>query len=664
MSEGKTKPIENLTAFLTDDDIKKLKEINPKLNNLMNDYIKSSVSLVKQEPSTPSVEQEEPSTPSVEQEEPSTSSVEQEPSQNGGVVGTFNQQTHLDMTTYYKSMQLNTFTTKELLQKSVVYFKNNQLNNDTDNNNNFIRLYYLLKNPEILFLCGSDITLLRRIININNFSSKQAFNKACWIIKSVIDMWKAGGYPNFDINISKLDDKYKKVKMTLNLYNEVKPSADEYVKSGALYTDLINGNVEVEISKSKLGNIMEPIDDIHQIDPESIKFGLQERFNPNFYSNSSVLPKKIKGGNMKVITDYLKTQEEGSNPEADKDYQQTRFLFNCILNNKPDQAKQCMNTLQISTFKLKSYDIIKTLPEPVLIKLATLLGIRFKDNMIQPYEDWILSIKKDYEGMVNNKGEVELSNGTNSEIYKKLCIIHYIGKMVIDTLASKSLKYSILRAQNKAPVQENIIITGPNVSYRTKGNYANIGNKSDLLTANSTSIATNSLLYVNQSDEQLENMRQLVTGGGNTPNAQLICSNVYEKLICQTINKYESKGYRINKDDLAYIDTLINNIRKAEIEVLDTYKAFTDVLKFDDIATSDADRKMLTAPQANYADIIKRKKELDEALKKRQELSFKARNLLDIIFPWKKDIQDQIDKSINTAADRIIDASRKNNIVP
>jgi len=327
-----------------------------------------------------------------------------------------------------------------------------------------------------------------------------------------------------------------------------------------------------------------------------------------------------------------------------------------------------MNSLALSTFKLESYNIIKTLPETTLIKLAYNLGIKFEDNKIESYEDWINgdvfkeqgNFKDNYKNFVDDKGKVLEFNNISEDKrndpkkYKTLCIIHYVGYIVINTLLNKNLKYSILRAQNKAiPTFNGNKVSGPNVSYRSK-NYMNYGNRSQYLTLNSNPIVMNADIYSNHPDQR-DLLVNSIQGGGQ--NAQLYCSNIYEKLINQTIEKYKSLGYTINQEDISFLHDLTNKMRDNELKILDLYSDLMSAYKYRELLhnpslinkVSEKDKAEFERifKEGKFDDIKQKKKELDEILKKEQKLTFTARQSLEIMYPFMKDIREYGDKIID-----------------
>jgi len=236
----------------------------------------------------------------------------------------------------------------------------------------------------------------------------------------------------------------------------------------------------------------------------------------------------------------------------------------------------------------------------------------------------------------------------NEYHYKKLCIVHYVGNLVINTLVGRNLKYSILRTQHKGVPSSIPKISGPNVSNRSINsmNYKGISNH---LTLTSNPIFMNADVYSyhpEQRDSIKENMYNMMRGGAN---AQLYSSNIYEKLINQTIAKYKSLGYTISPDDLSFLQKLINDMKQNELEILDIYSDIINVFRYRELLNnpsyaskiSDEDKKEFEQLLKNgeFEKIKEKKKRLDEILKKEQNLTFTARQSLEIMYPIMKDFR-------------------------
>ena len=270
---------------------------------------------------------------------------------------------------------------------------------------------------------------------------------------------------------------------------------------------------------------------------------------------------------------------------------------------------------------------------------------------------------KDADGLLDENGEVK-NDATIDEIkkpiYKKLILIHYIGQVIIDKLTDKNVEYDILKAQNKAKVQFTKI-TGPEVSYRTKSNFTNFRSNSRSLSLSSNPIFMNMNLYSQQSPEQIDKIKSGIYGGA--PDAQLYSSNIYEKAITQALNKYKSMGFKIAPNDIQVIEQTIEKLKNVEYNILDTYSQLMNVLQFSTMrnnpsfmASLSEEEKKRVEEAWNNKDpkkILELKQKLDKELKEKQILADNAHTILDVIFPWKKSLEETMNKNTKELKDTI-----------
>ena len=577
----------------------------------------------------------------------------------------------------------------------------------------FFKVYFLLNNIEILFLCNTfDYKLMMRILNRNNFISDENYKKACFIAMIVFELWSLVNntqdivfnnqigndpfYHNFYDSVFVNDtEAFKRCQKIHNLLHEIKNDARLFASNNDLIENaLIKNAFEIEIPKRNLDNIIKPLNNIPE-QQKNIEFDfhltpIKDKYN---YS-SSILPnsinggvRRIKGGDEQKLKELQDSYDKGKFyiEDGNKQFDQTRFLFDCLITANEKGATKCLNTLSISTVKVESYKIVETLPRATLIKLATVLGIQFSNGKIETYSKWIERIKSDNEfsftDMLDADGEVKLigrvydknthkevlnnPDGTiptnaavfdilhiNKETYRKLLIIHYIGNIIIDKLGGKNVEYDILRAQNKAKVQFTKI-TGPEVSYRTKSNFTNFRSNSRSLSLSSNPIFMTMNLYQQQSPEQIDRIKSGIMNGG-APDAQLYSSNIYEKAITQALNKYRSMGFKINPDDMNIINQTIEQLKDVEVRILDTYSSLMSVLQFSTMRNNYSFMASLSKEEQDAINnawdskdsnkIIELKKKLDNELKEKQVLADNAKTILDVIFPWKKSLDSLVEK--------------------
>ena len=602
----------------------------------------------------------------------------------------------------YTTLMKNTQLPMDMILKYVALTLD--LKSDSDDNKTiFTKIYFLLNNIEILFLFDTfDYKLITRILNRNNFIKDEHYKKACFIAMVVFEMWslvKTNGTDASDSEITfykRLENStdadainnykdIKRYKRITDLISEIKDDAKAYVNSPDFIYDLNNNKIEIEIPKRNLDNIIKPIDEIQQTDNDRVfKFNLNS-IDENYTYNESILPNGIKGGvkrikggdetKLRMLQDTYDTEFKDEN--GNNKFNQTRFLFNCLITANEKGATKCLDTLSVSTAKIESYKIVDTLPRATLVKLAAILGIQFPNGKVETYDDWIKGIKNDFSqeqkfldanGEVkilgvkyNNKNEIDDKEGVKFEStnivgkqseYRKTVLIHYIGQVIIDKLGDRNVEYDLLRAQNKAKVQFTKI-SGPEVSYRTKSNYTNFRSNPRSLSLSGNPIFMNMNLYSQQSPEQIDKIKNGIMTGG-TPDAQLYSSNIYEKAITQALNKYRSLGFKIDPKDMNIIDDTINKLKDIEVRILDTYYRLMNVLQFSTMKNnpsfmanlSEEDKKKInTAWNERDADkIVKLKNELDKELKEKQVLADNAKTILDVIFPWKKSLDSLVEK--------------------
>jgi len=557
--------------------------------------------------------------------------------------------------------------------------------------NLFTKIYFLLNNIEILFLFDTmDYKLMTRILNRNNFISDVSYKKACFIAMVVFEMWSLVKYDGNELNENDysfynqlenyldISDNYKDVKRNKRIHDlihEIKNDARDFVKSNDFDYALQHNTFEIEIPKRNLDNIIKPMDEIKQSNNinefKSFGFSLDQ---PIYDGN--ILPsgihggvKRIQGGDeakLKELKDAYENQFKNNNNNGPN---QTRFLFNCLLTANVKGATNCMTTLSVSTAKIDSYKIVETLPRTTLVKLATILGIQFSNGKIETYSEWIKRIKNEDEfkddDLLNENGEVksalEINDPGKKRVYKKLILIHYIGQVIIDKLGGKNVEYDILKAQNKAKVQFTKI-SGPEVSYRTKSNYSNFRSNSRSLSLSSNPIFMNMNLYTQQSPEQLDRIKSGIMTGG-APDAQIYSSNIYEKAITQALNKYKSMGFKIDPNDMNVIDQTIEKLKDVEVRILDTYYDLMNVLQFSTMrnnpsfmASLSEEEKKRVEEAWNNKDpkkIIELKQKLDKELKEKQILADNAHTILDVIFPWKKSLEETMTKNYKELGQKI-----------
>ena len=557
--------------------------------------------------------------------------------------------------------------------------------------NLFTKIYFLLNNIEILFLFDTmDYKLMTRILNRNNFISDVSYKKACFIAMVVFEMWSLVKYDGNELNENDysfynqlenyldISDNYKDVKRNKRIHDlihEIKNDARDFVKSSDFDYALQHNTFEIEIPKRNLDNIIKPMDEIKQSNNinefKSFGFSLDQ---PIYDGN--ILPsgihggvKRIQGGDKEKLDELKNAYENQFKIDNNNGPNQTRFLFNCLLTANVKGATNCMTTLSVSTAKIDSYKIVETLPRATLVKLATILGIQFSNGKIETYPEWIKRIKNEDEfkddDLLNENGEVkmtlEINDPGKKRVYKKLILIHYIGQVIIDKLGGKNVEYDILKAQNKAKIQFTKI-TGPEVSYRTKSNYSNFRSNSHSLSLSSNPIFMNMNLYSQQSPEQLDRIKSGIMTGG-VSDAQIYSSNVYEKAITQALNKYKSMGFKIDPNDMNVIDQTIEKLKDVEVRILDTYSDLMNVLQFSTMrnnpsfmASLSEEEKKRVEEAWNNKDpkkILELKQKLDKELKEKQILADNAHTILDVIFPWKKSLEETMNKNTKELKDTI-----------
>ena len=570
----------------------------------------------------------------------------------------------------------------------------------------FFKVYFLLNNIEILFLCNTfDYKLMVRILNRNNFITDENYRKACFIAMIVFELWSLVNntedvvlkesinnnsfYHNFYDRVFINDtENFKRCQKIHNLMHEIKNDAQLFASNNSLIDYALTKNTfEIEIPKRNLDNVIKPLNEIPE-QPKNIEFNLNlTPINEKYHYSSSILPnsinggvRRIKGGDEAKLKELKESYDDGKlfNEDGNKQIDQTRFLFDCLITANEKGASKCLTTLSISTAKVESYKIVETLPRATLVKLATVLGIQFPNGKIETYPEWIKRIKNETvftenkKDLLDENGEVKLigkyykddkidPNATDEkhdgadkfdvkpdgkDIYRKLLIIHYIGQVIIDKLGGKNVEYDLLRAQNKAKVQFTKI-TGPEVSYRTKSNYTNFKSNSRSISLSSNPIFMNMNLYSQQSPEQLERIRGGLISGG-APDAQLYSSNIYEKAITQALNKYRSMGFKIAPNDMNIINDTIEKLKDVEVRILDTYSNLMNVLQFSTMRNNPSFMANLSKEERNEVEeawkskdskkIIDLKNKLEKELKEKQVLADNAHTILDVIFPWKKSL--------------------------
>ena len=559
----------------------------------------------------------------------------------------------------------------------------------TKNKKEYIaKIYFLLNNIEMLFLCDTkDYKLITRILNRDNFINDVYYKKACFIAMVVFEIWSLINSEGKDeenksntiyqqqliYETSHPDYKpYKNAKRIHDLIHEIKDDARDFVKSNDFDYALKHNNIEIEIPKRNLDNVIRPLEEIKQADNKPIfSFNFPDPNQKVF--NGSILPnsihggvRRIQGGNEEKLKELKEAYEKEFMESNDNGFNQTRFLFDCLITANSEKASQCMRALSVSTAKIESYKIVATLPRATLVKLATVLGIHFdENNKIETYKGWIKRTKGDFTEYVDEEGEVnkdiKIEGDLKKETYKKLILIHYIGQVIIDKLADRNVEYDILRAQNKAKVQFNKV-SGPEVSYRTKSNYTNFRSNSHSLSLSSNPIFMNMNLYSQQSPEQIDRIKSGIMAGG-APDAQLYSSNIYEKAITQALNKYKSMGFKIDPNDMKVIDDTIEGLKKVEYNILDTYSQLMNVLQFSTMknnpsfmaSLSEEEKKQVEEAWKNKdpKKILELKNKLDKELKEKQTLADNAKTILDVIFPWKKSLEETMTKNYKELGQKI-----------
>jgi len=315
------------------------------------------------------------------------------------------------------------------------------------NYNYFLKAYFLLNNPEILFLYSTfDYKLMIRILNRNNFISDDSYKKACFIAMIVFEMWSMT-YPKDANNIADSDmnkpdelpfynqnyinmssnpdyEPYKRAKRIHDLIKEINYNAESFMNDVNNLKYAVDHNAfEIEIPKRNLDNVIRPLNEIPE-QQKNIEFNLNlTPINEKYHYTSSILPnsinggvRRIKGGDEKKLKELKDSYDDGKlfNENGNKQIDQTRFLFDCLINANEKGASKCLTTLSISTAKVESYKIVETLPRATLVKLATVLGIQFSNGMIEKYDEWINRIKNETGFNDENKklldanGEVKL----------------------------------------------------------------------------------------------------------------------------------------------------------------------------------------------------------------------------------------------------------------
>ena len=380
--------------------------------------------------------------------------------------------------TYYNLLMITNYNTEEIL--NYIALKLPDIDNSYDL---FIKLYLLLNNPDIIFLYDTfDYKLLKQILNRDNFDNQNSYNKMCFIASIIFELWSLTNEnhqeidktikPYFDIHILNNSNPinlevYNRSKEIYNLFKNIKPYAEDYYNNlDNLINDCINSKICLEIPKRNLDNIIKPIK--NNKEEKYFKFNFKDNLSSNY--TSSIIPKSIFGGDLKLLEEQFNLVNED---KIDENYKKVRFLIYCIINSDTSNTQQCINILPISIVKIESLKVIETLKDKVLIKLANILDIKIvkeKDQYkIEAINDWKNRIKSTLcsnDEIFNEKGELKnLIDSIDKQTYKKICIIHYIGEIVINTLMKRFLhKRTPIRITEK----DKKIIDKIDFSYRRK----------------------------------------------------------------------------------------------------------------------------------------------------------------------------------------------------
>lgn len=357
--------------------------------------------------------------------------------------------------TYYNLLSITNYNTEEILNYIAFKLPNNDNSYDL-----FIKLYLLLNNSDIIFLYDTfDYKLLKQILNRDNFDNQNSYNKMCFIASIVFELWSLTNEnhqeinksikPYFDIHILNNPnpinlEAYNRSKEIYKLFKNIRPYAEDYYNNlDNLIEDCINSNICLEIPKRNLDNIIKPIKNNKEIKEENyFNFNFKDNLSSNY--TSSIIPKSMFGGDLKLLEEQFNLVNED---HVDEDYKKVRFLIYCIINSDASNAQQCINTLSISIVKIESLKVIETLKNNVLLKLAEVFNIRIvkekEQYKVESISDWKTRINitlSPNNKIFNEKGELKtLIEGIDKQTYKKICIIHYIGEIVINTLMKRFL---------------------------------------------------------------------------------------------------------------------------------------------------------------------------------------------------------------------------------